>query len=53
MNFFLLYKKQENSSPEIRLSPLYDIVSTVYYPELSRDMAMERKVRTRQGTKQF
>src|ERR1700675_931452 len=26
---------------EIRLSPLYDIVSTVYYPELSRDMAMK------------
>jgi serine/threonine-protein kinase HipA len=22
------------------LSPLYDVVSTVYYPELSRDMAM-------------
>jgi serine/threonine-protein kinase HipA len=23
------------------LSPLYDIVSTAYYPELSRDMAMK------------
>jgi serine/threonine-protein kinase HipA len=26
--------------PEIRLSPLYDVVSTIFYPELSRDMAM-------------
>lgn len=34
-NFSLLYKGQE-----IRLAPLYDIVSTVYYPELSRNMAM-------------
>jgi hypothetical protein len=25
---------------EIRLAPLYDLVSTVYYPELSQDMAM-------------
>jgi len=25
---------------EIRLAPLYDLVSTIYYPELSRDMAM-------------
>ena len=40
-NFSLLYKKQENGTLEIRLSPLYDIVSTVYYPELSRDMAMK------------
>jgi len=29
----------ENS--EIRLAPLYDIVGTVYYPEVSRDMAMK------------
>ena len=28
-------------NPEIRLAPLSDIVSTVYYPELSRDMAMK------------
>jgi hypothetical protein len=40
-NFSLLYKKQENGNLEIRLSPLYDIVSTAYYPELSRDMAMK------------
>jgi serine/threonine-protein kinase HipA len=40
-NFSLLYKIQENGNREIRLSPLYDIVSTVYYPELSRDMAMK------------
>jgi serine/threonine-protein kinase HipA len=37
-NFSLLYK---NGNQEIRLSPLYDIVSTVYYPDLSRDMAMK------------
>jgi serine/threonine-protein kinase HipA len=40
-NFSPLYKKQENGNLEIRLSPLYDIVSTAYYPELSRDMAMK------------
>jgi serine/threonine-protein kinase HipA len=40
-NFSLLYKSQENGSREISLSPLYDIVSTVYYPDLSRDMAMK------------
>src|SRR6185437_2871272 len=34
-NFSLLYRGQE-----IRLAPLYDIVCTVYYPELSRNMAM-------------
>ena len=26
---------------ETRLAPLYDLVCTVYYPELSRDMAMK------------
>jgi serine/threonine-protein kinase HipA len=40
-NFSLLYKIHENGNREIRLSPLYDIVSTAYYPELSRDMAMK------------
>jgi serine/threonine-protein kinase HipA len=40
-NFSLLYKKQGNGTLEIGLSPLYDIVSTLYYPELSRDMAMK------------
>jgi len=34
-NFSLLYQHQV-----IKLSPLYDVVSTVYYPELSRAMAM-------------
>jgi serine/threonine-protein kinase HipA len=33
-NFSLLYRGG------IGLAPLYDVVSTVYYPELSQDMAM-------------
>jgi serine/threonine-protein kinase HipA len=40
-NFSLLYKPLEKGGREASLSPLYDIVSTVYYPELSRDMAMK------------
>ena len=40
-NFSLLYHGVGTANLEIRLSPLYDIVSTVYYPELSRDMAMK------------
>jgi serine/threonine-protein kinase HipA len=40
-NFSLLYKKQQNGNLEVTMSPLYDIVSTVYYPDLSRDMAMK------------
>ena len=28
-------------NPETRLAPLYDIVSTIYYPELGRDVAMK------------
>ena len=39
-NFSLLYWPGGAGEPEICLSPLYDVVSTVYYPELSRDMAM-------------
>lgn len=39
-NFSLLYRPGGPGEPEIRLSPLYDVVSTVYYAELSRDMAM-------------
>jgi serine/threonine-protein kinase HipA len=35
-NFSLLYR----GPGEVRLAPLYDVISTVYYPELSRDMAM-------------
>ena len=34
-NFSLLYPDKE-----IRLAPLYDAISTIYYPELNSDMAM-------------
>ncbi len=34
-NFSLVY------GPETRLAPLYDVLCTVYYPELSRKMAMK------------
>jgi serine/threonine-protein kinase HipA len=37
-NFSLLYYVGEDR--QIRLAPLYDVVSTVQYPELSADMAM-------------
>lgn len=40
-NFSLIYRSTGADEMNIRLSPLYDIVSTVYYPELSRDMAMK------------
>jgi serine/threonine-protein kinase HipA len=40
-NFSLLYHGVGAENLEIRLAPLYDIVSTVAYPELSRDMAMK------------
>ncbi len=40
-NFSLLYQSRENGIRETTLAPLYDIVSTAYYPELSRDMAMK------------
>jgi len=39
-NFSLVYRGAGAGNLEIRLSPLYDVVSTVYYSELSRDMAM-------------
>jgi serine/threonine-protein kinase HipA len=39
-NFSLLYRGTRTENFEVRLAPLYDVVSTVYYPELSRDMAM-------------
>jgi serine/threonine-protein kinase HipA len=39
-NFSLLYRGTGTENLEIRFSPLYDVVSTVCYPELSRDMAM-------------
>ncbi len=40
-NFSLLYHGIGTDTLQIRLAPLYDIVSTIYYPELSRDMAMK------------
>ncbi len=40
-NFSLLYQGAGAESQEIRLAPLYDLVSTIYYPELSRNMAMK------------
>jgi len=39
-NFSLLYRGTGTENFEVRLAPLYDVVRTVYYPELSRDMAM-------------
>ena len=38
-NFSLLYRGV--GSVETRLAPLYDVVSTIYYPELSEEMAMK------------
>jgi serine/threonine-protein kinase HipA len=38
-NFSLLYR-DIGTEQEIRLAPLYDLVSTLYYPDLSRTMAM-------------
>ena len=40
-NFSLLYRDVGADGREIRLAPLYDLVCTIYYPELSRDMAMK------------
>jgi serine/threonine-protein kinase HipA len=40
-NFSLLYHHAGTANQEIRLAPLYDAVSTVYYPELSNEMAMK------------
>jgi serine/threonine-protein kinase HipA len=40
-NFSLLYTGGGPEDIETRLSPLYDIVCTVYYPDLSREMAMK------------
>src|ERR1700733_11490819 len=37
-NFSLLYRPLEKGGRDTRLSPFYDIVSTVYYPDLSRNM---------------
>jgi serine/threonine-protein kinase HipA len=40
-NFSLLYRGVGTERLEVRLAPLYDIVCTMYYPELTRDMAMK------------
>lgn len=40
-NFSLLYHGAGTADQTIRLAPLYDIVSTTYYPELSKTMAMK------------
>lgn len=40
-NFSLLYHGVGTADQTIRLAPLYDIVSTTYYPELSKTMAMK------------
>jgi serine/threonine-protein kinase HipA len=40
-NFSLLYHGVGTANLEIRLAPSYDIVSTIYYPELSQNMAMK------------
>lgn len=40
-NFSLLYQKVGTANQTIRLAPLYDVVSTLFYPELSKDMAMK------------
>ena len=39
-NFSLVYHGEISSGLQTRLSPLYDLISTVYYPELSAKMAM-------------
>jgi serine/threonine-protein kinase HipA len=40
-NFSLLYYGVGTGHHQIRLAPLYDIVSTAHYPELSKEMAMK------------
>lgn len=40
-NFSLLYHQGGTPNQGIRLAPLYDAVSTAYYPELSGKMAMK------------
>lgn len=39
-NFSLLYTRSENGAPQTRLAPLYDLVSTVSYKQLSKKLAM-------------
>jgi len=40
-NFSLLYHGAGTAGLETRLAPLYDVVSTRYYSELTREMAMK------------
>ena len=40
-NFSLLYHGIGTENLQTGLAPLYDVVCTLYYPELSRDMAMK------------
>lgn len=40
-NFSLLYRGEISSGPQTRLAPLYDLICTTYYPELSPKMAMK------------
>ena len=40
-NFSLLYRGVGTANTETRLAPLYDVVSTRYYPELTRELAMK------------
>jgi serine/threonine-protein kinase HipA len=40
-NFSLLYPGAGTGNLQVRLAPLYDVVSTTYYRELSREMAMK------------
>ena len=40
-NFSLLYRGAGTTLVETRLAPLYDLVSTRYYPELTRELAMK------------
>jgi serine/threonine-protein kinase HipA len=39
-NFSLVYRPTTGAHFEVRLAPLYDVVSTCHYPELTREMAM-------------
>ncbi len=40
-NFSLLYHGVGTANLEIRLAPLYDVVNTIHYHELSKNMAMK------------
>jgi serine/threonine-protein kinase HipA len=42
-NFSLLYLAAGMENLQVRLAPLYDIVSTTYFQELSPKMAEDRR----------